>query len=47
VLDIRNATINHTKKIIGQHDEIFDILAIDKTHFFLGSTDGLFKVTKE
>ena len=46
MLDISNATITHTKKILGQ-EIIFDILAIDQTQFLLGSSDGLFKVTKE
>jgi hypothetical protein len=46
VLDIKNAIITHAKRIIG-YVSIIDIHAINETHFLLGSTDGLFKVTKE
>jgi hypothetical protein len=47
VFDISSATITHSWKIREGYIHIFDIVAIDKTHYLLATSEGILKFNKE
>ena len=45
VVDIKTYNVTSTHKFI-EGDDIYDIIAIDETHYLLAAINGLLKTTK-
>ena len=46
VFNMNIGTITHTR-LIREDATIWDILAVDETHFLLASSHGILKITKD
>jgi hypothetical protein len=47
VFDIETSSITHTHKFTEPGINIYDIVAIDDTHYLLAALEGLLKTTKD
>jgi hypothetical protein len=47
VFDIKNSNITNTHKFKEAGDGIYDIVAIDDTHYLVAADRGLLKTTKD